>query len=90
MGLRGCVRGGEGAVSEDLRDAAAGPGERGRLKLVGEGADGFGGVFGARVGFGLGDNERFGTTPGHEASVDEYSLASHKRAIAYGRARGQA
>lgn len=77
-------------MSEDLRDAAAALGERGRLKLGGEGADGFGGALGTMTGYGLGDNERFGTAPGHEASVDEYSLASRRRAIAYGRARGQA
>lgn len=77
-------------MSEDLRDEATGLGERGRLKLVGERADSFGGSLGARAGFRLGDNEWFGATPGHEASVDEYSLASRRRAIAYGRARGQA
>lgn len=77
-------------MSEDLRDVATGLGERGRLKLVGRGDDGLGGAFGTRVGYGFGDSERFGTTASHGFSVDEYSLASRRRAIAYGRARGQA
>lgn len=82
-------------MSESLRDGAAGGGELGRLRAIGERVDDFGAglgvaAFGETGGFGLVGDGQGGLLPSREVSVDEYSLASRRRAIAYGRARGQA
>lgn len=82
-------------MSERFRDGAAGGSEVGRLRAIGERAGGFGDGLGATafdetVGFGLAGDGRGGLLSGREVSVDAYSLASRRRAIAYGRARGQA